>query len=107
MDTHRVHTGMCTKECTWRHSPSCRAASGGGVIYQFVTKHPELSVDDLYAAAGATGSAKATGIIGEYAARLPVGKTEAQKLYREVLSEVPLSPLKEEINDRLAVLEGK
>ena len=66
-----------------------------GVIYQFVTKHPELSVDDLYAAAGATGSAKATGIIGEYAARLPVGKTEAQKLYREACERGYSLPVRE------------
>jgi tetratricopeptide (TPR) repeat protein len=31
----------------------------------------------------------------------------AQKTYREVLSEVPTTALKEEINNRLAVLEGK
>lgn len=32
---------------------------------------------------------------------------DAEKTYREILSEMPTSALKEEINDRLAVLEGK
>ena len=32
---------------------------------------------------------------------------DAEKVYREILSEVPASSLKDEINDRLAVLEGK
>jgi tetratricopeptide (TPR) repeat protein len=33
-------------------------------------------------------------------------KQEAQKVYREILSEVPTSTLKTEINERLAVLDG-
>ena len=32
---------------------------------------------------------------------------DAEKLYRTILSEVPQSALKEEINARLAVLENK
>ena len=32
---------------------------------------------------------------------------DAEKTYREILAEVPASSLKDEINDRLAVLEGK
>jgi tetratricopeptide (TPR) repeat protein len=34
-------------------------------------------------------------------------KQDAQKVYREILSEVPTSNLKTEINERLAILEGK
>jgi tetratricopeptide (TPR) repeat protein len=32
---------------------------------------------------------------------------EAEKVYREILTELPQSALKDEINDRLAVIEGK
>ena len=32
---------------------------------------------------------------------------EAEKVYRDILTELPQSALKDEINDRLAVIEGK
>ena len=34
-------------------------------------------------------------------------RKDAEKVYREILTELPQSALKDEINDRLAVLEGK
>jgi tetratricopeptide (TPR) repeat protein len=43
-------------------------------------------------------------------ARLLAGKgggREAEKLYRDILEKTPTTPLREEINDRLAALEGK
>ncbi len=55
------------------------------VVAEFVSRYPSESVDDLYAAGGATGSNRATGHLGEFAARLGVGKTKAAQLHSEAV----------------------
>ncbi|MBK9685426.1 MAG: hypothetical protein IPO59_19825 [Betaproteobacteria bacterium] len=55
------------------------------VLAEFVQRFPDESLETLFAAAGATGKDRAEGHLGEYAARLGVGKTEASRLYCEAL----------------------
>ena len=56
------------------------------VLTEFVQRHPELSVDDVYAAASAKVRDRGTGPVAEYAGRLGVGRTEAQRLYAEAIN---------------------
>lgn len=63
-----------------RDAARLRVAS---VVHEFVQRFPDESIDALFAAAGATGSDRAPGHLGEYAAKLGVGKTMAYELYAE------------------------
>ena len=70
------------------------------VVQEFVTRFPGESVEALFAAASATGTNRADGEMGEYARRLGVGKTEAERLYRLAVASgiaQPVSTIRREL----------